>query len=74
MTGRHIPKELRQASMQGIQRGIAELTRCVDLVARVQNKVPGEPTLQSVSMIDRSGNWDLVRELTSSTRSNNNSV
>jgi len=84
-TGRHIPPELRQASTQGIERGLRELTHLVDLIAHVSNSPAtpnecrkseniedehatrniGDPVLKSVSIIDRSGNWDLVRELTS---------
>lgn len=71
-TGRHIPEELRRASSQGIEQGLRELTHLVDLVAHVRNENVchdeqhvAEPTLRSVSMIDRSGNWDLIRELTS---------
>ena len=87
-TGRHVPRERRQESAQGIERGLRELTHLVDMIAHVQNEgtdssdsamqghedvVWGEeeridePILKSVSMIDRSGNWDLIRELTSST-------
>ena len=71
MTGRHISNELREASSQGVERGLRELTHLVDLIAIVRNSLsaaPGEaisePTLRSVSMVDRSGNWDLIGVLT----------
>mmetsp|Transcript_28870 Transcript_28870/g.69574 ORF Transcript_28870/g.69574 Transcript_28870/m.69574 type:complete len:436 (+) Transcript_28870:68-1375(+) len=75
-TGRAIPDELRRAtSIDEIGKGIVKLVYLVDMIASVQNtpadtesdnnKV-SEPVLKSVSMVDRSGNWDLIRELTSS--------
>lgn len=75
-TGREIPQELRQASsVDNTGRGIMRLTHLEDLVASVQNILTdsGEssndgitgPKLKFVSMVDRSGNWDLVRQLTS---------
>lgn len=71
-TGRDIPAELRQASsVKEINHGVAKLTHLADLVASVYNSPPAgenavsEPVLQFVSMVDRSGNWDLIRELTS---------
>jgi hypothetical protein len=71
-TGRDIPKELRQASsIKEIGHGIVKLTHLVDLVASVCNSPPAKgdavskPVLNFVSMVDRSGNWDLIRELTS---------
>lgn len=75
-TGRDIPDELRQAtSIKNIGHGIVKLTYLVDLVASVQNTPPAEgeeaisePVLRFVSMVDRSGNWDLIRELTSNMR------
>lgn len=67
-TGRDIPLELRQAtSVDETSKGIMRLTYLVDLVASVQN-VPDSisgPVLKFVSLVDRSGNWDLVRQLTS---------
>ena len=72
-TGRDIPEELRQASsIKEIGGGIVNLVHMVDLVASVHNTPPAdgdnavsEPVLRFVSMVDRSGNWDLIRELTS---------
>lgn len=74
-TGRDVPEELRAASSYDqIRNGITRLTHLVDLVVNVQNTpaVEGsdddqisEPVLQYVSVFDRSGNWDLIRELTS---------
>ncbi|KAL7483499.1 hypothetical protein ACHAW6_009148 [Cyclotella cf. meneghiniana] len=71
-TGRDIPEELRQASsINEIGLGIVKLTYLVDLVASVRNSPPAKgdavskPVLNFVSMVDRSGNWDLIRELTS---------
>mmetsp|Transcript_43325 Transcript_43325/g.79300 ORF Transcript_43325/g.79300 Transcript_43325/m.79300 type:complete len:442 (+) Transcript_43325:207-1532(+) len=75
-TGRDIPDELRQATTNDeIGNGIVKLTHLVDLVASVRNtpadeesdeNLTSEPVLRFVSMVDRSGNWDLIRELTSS--------
>lgn len=74
-TGRHIPHDLRQASVSGIKEGIRELTHLVDMVAHVCNGSEEddksgkkatdltEPVLKSVSLVDRSGNWELIREL-----------
>ena len=74
-TGRHIPHDLRQASVSGIKEGIRELTHLVDMVAYVCNgseeddksskKATNltEPVLKSVSLVDRSGNWELIREI-----------
>ena len=75
-TGREIPQELRQASsVDNTGKGIMRLTHLVDLVASVQNVLTDSgqstnygitgPKLKFVSMVDRSGNWDLVRQLTS---------
>lgn len=71
-TGRDIPEELRQgSSIKEIGLGIVKLTYLVDLVASVRNSPPAKgdavskPVLNFVSMVDRSGNWDLIRELTS---------
>lgn len=71
-TGRDIPHELRQAaSIKEINHGVAKLTYLADLVASVHNSTQtdgdavAEPVLQFVSMVDRSGNWDLIKELTS---------
>ena len=70
-TGRDIPDELRQAtSIDEIGEGIQRLTHLVDLVASVSNTPAGDegrdakPELRFVSMVDRSGNWDLIRTLT----------
>ena len=70
-TGRDIPDELRQAtSIDEIGKGIQRLTHLVDLVASVSNTPASEegseakPELRFVSMVDRSGNWDLIRTLT----------
>lgn len=70
-TGRDIPQELRRASsIKEINHGVAKLTHLADLVASVHNSphtgvnAVSEPVLQFVSMVDRSGNWDLIRELT----------
>ncbi|KAL7547012.1 hypothetical protein ACHAWF_010325 [Thalassiosira exigua] len=71
-TGRDIPDELRIPS-ERIWSGIIQLTHLVDLVASVRNNPAGEgndnkhtePDLRYVSMVDRSGSWDLIRELTS---------
>ena len=75
-TGRHVPKDLQYASAQGIERGLRQLTHLVDLIAHVSNDgisdeqksdhVISAPTLKSVSLIDRSGDWDVIRQLTSS--------
>ena len=73
-TGRHVPHELQKASVSGIKEGIRELTHLVDMVAHVCNGSEDEeqgdkatnltePILKSVSMVDRSGNWELIREL-----------
>eukprot|EP00956_Cyclotella_meneghiniana_P026756 scaffold58624_cov81-Cyclotella_meneghiniana.AAC.1 len=71
-TGRDIPQELRKASStKEINHGVAKLMYLTDLVASVHNNPPTgddvitEPVLKYVSMVDRSGNWDLIRELTS---------
>ena len=74
-TGRHVPKDLQHASAQGIERGLRQLTHLVDLIAHVSNDgisdeqssdhVVSAPTLKSVSLIDRSGDWDVIRQLTS---------
>ncbi len=76
-TGRDIPEELREAiSLDSIGMGINRLVHLVDLVASVRNNPSHqehdsnsitEPVLSYVSMVDRSGNWDLIRELTSAT-------
>ena len=67
-TGRDIPLELRRAtSVDETSSGIMRLTYLVDLVASVQ-KVPDRisgPVLKFVSLVDSSGNWELVRQLTS---------
>ena len=76
-TGRDVPDELRKATTPDlIGSGVARLTHLVDLVASVRNNPPDqrsngkspEPTLQFVLIIDRSGNWDLIRELTTRKR------
>mmetsp|Transcript_5502 Transcript_5502/g.11456 ORF Transcript_5502/g.11456 Transcript_5502/m.11456 type:complete len:201 (-) Transcript_5502:44-646(-) len=73
-TGRDIPDELRQATLETIGKGVVKLTYLVDLIASVRNTPVdnkndnndiSEPILRFVSMVDRSGNWDLIRELTS---------
>ena len=73
-TGRDIPKDLRQATTaDAIGSGVGKLVHLVDLVASVHNAPAehggdghaiSEPVLRYVSMVDRSGNWDLIRELT----------
>ena len=67
-TRRDIPLELRRAtSVDETSSGIMRLAYLVDLVASVQ-KVPDSisgPVLKFVSLVDSSGNWDLVRQLTS---------
>lgn len=71
-TGRDIPDEFRKtASSDAILTGITKLVHLVDLVASVRNNPSdgsgtiSEPSLRFVSMVDRSGNRDLIRELTS---------
>mmetsp|Transcript_19845 Transcript_19845/g.41786 ORF Transcript_19845/g.41786 Transcript_19845/m.41786 type:complete len:438 (-) Transcript_19845:67-1380(-) len=72
-TGREIPDEMRQAAnSDAIRHGVIKLTHLVDLVASVRNTPANEesgkiaePVLRFVSMVDRSGNWDLIRELAS---------
>ena len=63
------------SSIKEIGGGIVNLVHMVDLVASVRNTPPAdgdnavsEPVLRHVSMVDRSGNWDLIRELTSKHR------
>lgn len=67
-TGRAIPDELRQATTNdAIGGNIVKLTHLVDLVASVRNSDGNgisEPVLRYVSMVDRGGNWDLIRALT----------
>ena len=70
-TGRDIPQELRKASStKEINHGVAKLMYLTDLVASVHNSPPTgddvitEPILKYVSMVDHSGNWDLIRQLT----------
>ena len=62
------------SSYDQIRNGITRLTHLVDLVASVRNTPVveesddnqiSEPVLQYVSVFDRSGNWDLIRELNS---------
>lgn len=72
-TGRDIPDELRLATSDDqIKIGMTKLNHLVDLVASVSNAPADEggdgsrisaPVLQYVSVFDRSGNWDLIREL-----------
>lgn len=63
-TGRDIPKEMRGMAVDKGS-GIDKLTHLVDLVASVRNNSAGsEPDLRFVSLVDRSGNWDLIRQLT----------
>lgn len=72
-TGRDIPEDLKRAtSIDAIRSGVSRLVHLVDLVASVHNNpshseggASAEPELRFVSMVDRSGNWDLIRELTS---------
>lgn len=71
-TGRDIPEELQRASsLDEIGKGVQRLTHLVDLVASVVNTPVSDttrdakPVLRFVSMVDRSGNWDLIRELAS---------
>lgn len=68
-TGRGIPHELQKTfSVDEIGKGVQKLTHLVDLVASVRNtpkteKSDAKPVLRFVSMVDRSGNWDLIKEL-----------
>ena len=83
-TGRHVPKEVQQQSIEGLHTGIRKLIHLVDLVAHVHNRGTSsscsssssssssittgktdEPSLRSICVVDRSGNWDLIRNLTS---------
>ena len=84
-TGRHVPKEVQQQSIEGLHTGIRKLIHLVDLVAHVHNRGTSsscssssssssssittgktdEPLLRSICVVDRSGNWDLIRNLTS---------
>lgn len=67
-TGRRVPKELQLKSSIGIERGLRELTPFVDMIAHVSNESghgdASDPKLMSVSMIDSSGNWELIKSLT----------
>ena len=77
-TGRDIPKDLRQATTaDAIGSGVGKLVHLVDMVASVHNAPAehggdghaiSEPVLRYVSLVDRSGNWDLIRELTATHR------
>ena len=72
-TGRHISAELRRASAEGVERGLRKLTHLVDLIAHVRNCDNDDensdslqsPQLKSVSFVDRSGNWNRIKRLTS---------
>lgn len=72
-TGREIHHELQQASSaDNTGKGIMRLTHLVDLVASVQNILTDSgqstndgitgPNPKFLSMVDRSGNWDLVHK------------
>ena len=64
-TGRHVPSRLQKASYRGTEKGILELTPYVDLIANISNDEP-EPILKSVSIVDSSGDWNIIKKLTSS--------
>eukprot|EP00565_Helicotheca_tamesis_P005429 CAMPEP_0185738464 /NCGR_PEP_ID=MMETSP1171-20130828/33061_1 /TAXON_ID=374046 /ORGANISM="Helicotheca tamensis, Strain CCMP826" /LENGTH=416 /DNA_ID=CAMNT_0028409719 /DNA_START=125 /DNA_END=1376 /DNA_ORIENTATION=+ len=68
MTGRHVDPDLQRDSSKGVEVGLRELAPSVDLIAHVCNSNEGDmntpPILKYVSLIDSSGNWELVKDLT----------
>jgi len=63
-TGRFVDPDLQKASSLGVTEGLKELSPSVDLIAHISNSCENVPTLNYVSLIDSSGNWELVKNLT----------
>eukprot|EP00548_Thalassiothrix_antarctica_P011250 CAMPEP_0194161614 /NCGR_PEP_ID=MMETSP0152-20130528/79040_1 /TAXON_ID=1049557 /ORGANISM="Thalassiothrix antarctica, Strain L6-D1" /LENGTH=299 /DNA_ID=CAMNT_0038871421 /DNA_START=37 /DNA_END=936 /DNA_ORIENTATION=- len=72
-TGRHVPEELFHESSRGIDEGLRRLIPKIDLIAHIHNSnddddtttTAVEPKLSALSIIDHSGNWDLIKNLVS---------
>lgn len=60
-TGRAVPEELVEQSIEAPTIGMFELSPKCDFVVRVDNEVT--PTLKSFSFIDRTGNWGVMSAL-----------
>ena len=58
-TGRGVPEELLNASLDGVSNSLAQLTPLADFVARIRNE--GVPELKAYETVDHSGNWAVIK-------------